>query len=394
MPDTLYVLANHLGGITSLCSNLIRYRPEGADRQAAILLTDALDPAPRPKGLIGADFETVFNYSRQENVYSVLGRLRGLIGKRKGPVVSNSACELALFSRYNLGCTVYQIVHDSYNLSLAKSYEPIVDVMIAHSQHVFTQLLEMLPHRRDRIFYLPYGIPIGKGLRKRNETRMLHLVFLGRLVDGKGVHDLPKIDRMLQGTSVSVRWTIIGDGPERTRLMDSLPASERVRYASPQFSDDVLSLCAEGDVFVFPTHFEGFPVALLEAMSTGLVPVASDLPSGIPEVVDASSGFRVAIGDITGFAERIAMLHYDRTLLERLSLAARERAQAFDVAKRVGEYHALFARWEELKRPWPGPLTMKHGSRLDQPYLPNAVTRASRSVLGQLSAVFRTERAQ
>ena len=393
MTDTRYILANHLGGITSVCSNLIRYRPESAGVQTVILLTNVLDPTPKVKGPLGGDEEIVFNYSTQENFYCVLGRLARLVAPGTGPVVSNGEEELALFSRYNLGKTVFQIVHDAYNLRLAQRFEPVVDVMIAHSKYFFEQLQEKLPHRRESIFYLPYGIPIGCRIRQRNETGLLHLVFLGRLHNGKGVHDLPKIDRMLQSASVFVRWTIIGDGPERQRLMDSFPASERVRYASPQSSDDVLSLCAEGDVFVFPTHFEGFPVALLEAMSTGLVPVASDLPSGIPEVVDASSGFRVAIGDITGFAERIAMLHYDRPLLERLSLAARERAQAFDVTKRVGKYHRLFARWEELKRPWPGPLTMKLGSRLDQPYLPNAVTLASRRVFGQVSVVLRRRRA-
>ena len=39
------------------------------------------------------------------------------------------------------------------------------------------------------------------------------------------------------------------------------------------------------DVFVLPTRFEGFPVALVEAMGAGLVPVVSDIASGVPEIV-------------------------------------------------------------------------------------------------------------
>ena len=387
MADTLYILANHLGGIASLCSNLIRYRPEGAARQSAILLTDMSEAVPRMRGPLGADDEMVFRYSQQENFYRVLDRLAKTVGAKEGPVVSNSAAELALFSRHDLKRTVFQIAHDAYNLSLSQRFEPVIDVMIAHSTHFFEQLSEQFPHRRDSIFYVPYGIPLSQTRRAANDSAMLHLVFLGRLASGKGVHDLPEIDRRLEQAAVPVRWTIIGDGPERERLAAALPASQRVRYATPPSNEEVLQLCAEGDVFVFPTRFEGFPVALLEAMSTGLVPVASDLPSGIPEVVDETTGFRVATGDVAGFAEAIVRLHGDRAMLERKSAAACARAQDFDVAKRVPDYHKLFARWAELKRPWAGPLAMKHGSRLDQPYLPNGVTKASRQVLGQLGAM-------
>jgi glycosyltransferase involved in cell wall biosynthesis len=309
-------------------------------------------------------------------------------------MISNAGLELALFSRQRQNRTVFQIVHDAYNLRLARRYEPVVDVMIAHSRHIFAELTEALPHRRESIFHLPYGIPLAKTRRAANPKGALHLVFLGRLATGKGVHDLPQIDRLLGQAAVPVRWTVIGDGPERARLVEAMPESERVRYRTPKTNEEVLSLCAEGDVFVFPTRFEGFPVALLEAMSAGLVPVASDLASGIPEVVGEATGFRIPIGDVIGFVAKIEALHEDRALLERMSDAAHARAQDFDAAKRAAEYHRLFARWASLKRPWPGPLPIKHGSRLDQPYLPNCFTRASRRILGRVGSMLRSQEAR
>jgi glycosyltransferase involved in cell wall biosynthesis len=80
------------------------------------------------------------------------------------------------------------------------------------------------------------------------------------------------------------------------RLQESWHPRAPVRFLAPAANAEVLALCAENDVFVFPTRFEEFPVALLEAMSTGLVPVVSDLPSGVPEVVSEQTGFRIAIG--------------------------------------------------------------------------------------------------
>lgn len=318
-------------------------------------------------------------FAKDENVYSVLRRLRTALPQREGALVSNSAIELALFSVFEPRQTVYQIVHDAYNLGLAERYERVVDVFIAHSQFFYHALRAALPHRTSTIFHLPYGIPLAPHARAASNGA-LHLMFVGRLTHGKGVLDLPRIDAGLSAAGVVVRWTIIGDGSERAELMRCLPPSERVRYVPPTANSEVLALCAEGDVLVFPTRFEGFPLALIEAMSAGLVSVVSDLPSGIPEVVDASTGFRVAIGDIDGFVAAIIALDRDRDRLEAMSRAARERARGFDVRERAPAYHALFARAREFKRPWCGPLPIKHGSRLDQPFLPNPVVRLARGV--------------
>ena len=52
---------------------------------------------------------------------------------------------------------------------------------------------------------------------------------------------------------------------------------------------------------------EGFPVALVEAMAAGLPAVVSDIPSGVPEIVEAGvSGERPPIGDVGAFAASIA----------------------------------------------------------------------------------------
>ena len=392
MTETVYLLENHLGGIATLCANLIGRRPSASGRQTAILLTNTAGTVPKIKARLGADVETIFAYSSKENFYAVLRRLHATLPATRGAIVSNSYVELALFSRYEPRQTVFQIVHDAFNMRLANGYEKVVDVFIAHSRYFYEELLEVLPHRASSIFHIPYGIELAPRMRDAcNEP--LRLLFLGRLTQGKGVFDLPQIDKRLSAAGVAVRWTIIGDGPDGGELMTLLPASERVRYASPPSNDEVLALCAECDMLVFPTRFDGFPVALLEAMSAGVVPVVSDLPSGVREVVDVATGFRVAIGDVDGFVAPIIALDRDRARLEGMSRAARDRAAAFDVRLRAFAYHELFANAAELKRPWGGPLPLKHGSRLDQPYLPNAVVRAARRVHATLERLPRGGRA-
>ena len=82
-------------------------------------------------------------------------------------------------------------------------------------------------------------------------------------------------------------------------------------------------------------------------------------------------------------AAAITELAQDRNRLEATSAAARNQAERFDVCDRAAGYHQLFARWREFKRPWAGLLRIKHGSRLDQPWLPNVFTRTVRALRTQ-----------
>jgi glycosyltransferase involved in cell wall biosynthesis len=144
--------------------------------------------------------------------------------------------------------------------------------------------------------------------------------------------------------------------------------------------DEVLQLYQSHAVLVMPSRNEGLPVALLEAMAAGVVPVVSDLASGIPEVVsNGATGFRCAVGDIGSFAAAIAQLAGDRNLLEKASAAARRRvADRFDIQSRAPEYQDLFARWDELRRPRSDSIRLNYGSRLDRPWIPNAIVKRLR----------------
>src|SRR5438128_102072 len=341
--SVIYVVADKMGGIASLNSNLIRNRPQSDTvQQLAIRLLDKNYCGARIKGNLGANLEVTFEYSSSENAYSVFRRLRRAIPSDEGALVSNNWEELALYSVYPTRRTIFQIVHDEFNFRLTQFYHPIVGVMIAHTRYYYWKLIREFPNRAGRIFHLPYGIPLAP-VARWPKPGPLRLIFLGRLDGGKGIHDLPELDRLVQEAGVQVHWTVIGDGPERASLQSKWPGTDRVRYCSPATNEEVLALCSEGDVFVLPTRFEGLPVALLEAMSAGLVPVVTNLASGIPEVVTDEVGFRPEVGDCRAFAEAIIALANDRHRLEAMSLAARKQARRFDVAERAAAYHRLFS---------------------------------------------------
>jgi glycosyltransferase involved in cell wall biosynthesis len=135
------------------------------------------------------------------------------------------------------------------------------------------------------------------------------------------------------------------------------------------------------DVLVMPSRAEGLPVALLEGMAAGCVPVVSDLPSGIPEIVENGvSGFRFSPGDIDSFAGAIIGIARDRAALRKMGEEASKRISArFDITRRAPDYQRAIAAAADLTPRWKQPLFFS-GSRLDQPWLPNFLVRGARSL--------------
>jgi glycosyltransferase involved in cell wall biosynthesis len=247
---------------------------------------------------------------------------------------------------------------------------------------MYEQLLEHLPHRASSIHYIPYGIPLPARVRQPS-TGPLRLIFAGRLEHGqKGVLELPSIAAGLRDRSIAATWTIIGDGPDGATLRALWPESESVRYLGSLTNAGTIDRLPDHDVFVLPTRVEGLPVALLEAMGCGVVPVVSNIESGVPDVVTAENGLLPAVGDVDGFAAAIARLDGDRSLLERLSAAGRRTVEErFDVRDRVGDYQALYAKYADLYKPLAADAALQYGSRLDHPWIPNPFVRLVRSAI-------------
>ena len=118
------------------------------------------------------------------------------------------------------------------------------------------------------------------------------------------------------------------------------------RLAFTGWRQDVASVLAAMDVFVMPSHFEGGPTSVLEAMAMGKAVVATDVGM-VPEVIDAGNdGLVVPPGDPTALARGIGELVMNPTLRQAMSGAALRKAQSqFSVDLMVDRYLALFAKY-------------------------------------------------
>jgi glycosyltransferase involved in cell wall biosynthesis len=162
----------------------------------------------------------------------------------------------------------------------------------------------------------------------------IQLAFLGRLEHNhKGVLHLPKIVRELNARNVAFHLRIAGKGKHRSLLEKEMSTEIKrgqVELLGALTPKEVPRFLTSADVFLFPSHVEGCPNALLEAMMAGCVPV-SWLIEGITDFIieDGRTGFICASGDYACFVKQVAALASDRATLQAMRVqvasAARQR---------------------------------------------------------------------
>ncbi|HVU57449.1 MAG TPA: glycosyltransferase family 4 protein [Puia sp.] len=373
-PEYIFVIEDKIGGVAYFNKNIIDHTSLRDNVTIKVIWVDQVDSDhARFPDKIKADEIVRFTYAAYENKYAVLQRLQRLFGDGPGAVICNDGLEMEAIYLFGARKTVYQAIHDFYNLGLAVKYGSITDVFFSHSR-LFSDVLLSADPSGIQSFWIKQGVPLPPMVTPRVDGRPLNIVFAGRLVEAKGVLDLYFINSLLRERKLAVHWTIMGRGPLKERLVQQWKDEKNVRFVSPDDQAGVQEILLQNDLFILPTRFEGSPVTVLEALGAGLVPLVSDLPGGITETISDDIGHRIALGDISGFADAIANLDCDRPLLHRMSLACRALAEKdFDIRNTSNNYFSLFGQFGVLKKAHSGGLPIRIGFRLDSKWLPNFV---------------------
>ncbi len=204
----------------------------------------------------------------------------------------------------------------------------------------------------DKIVLIPNGAVTDRFAdaagRINSAVEPLSLGFLGRLEHGqKGVMYIPSVLDRLDAAGVSYHLRIAGKGKHEEDLRAALATrveDGRVRFVGTLSPEEIPEFLAYTHLFLFTSHFEGCPNALLEAMAAGAVPVSWRL-HGITDFLleDGRTGLLCDTGDTGAFATAIASLAGDRARLKDMSLAVAEAArQKYSTKACAASYKKLF----------------------------------------------------
>ncbi|WP_299570200.1 glycosyltransferase [uncultured Williamsia sp.] len=210
-----------------------------------------------------------------------------------------------------------------------------------------------------RVVVIPNAVR-GRTPSARPADGPTRVVFLGRVGDRKGAFDLIRA-WAASPTARGSHLTIAGDGEvDRARaLVADLGVEDSVDVCGWVGADTVDDLLRRSEVLVLPSHDEGQPMAVLEAMAAGLCVVATPV-GGVPDLLDDSCSVLVAPGDVDGLRCALDDVLGDDDRRGRLAAAAHLRFRTdFDVDTVWRRVDALYR--EITDRPAPHrPLRVMH----------------------------------
>lgn len=219
----------------------------------------------------------------------------------------------------------------------------IPEVIVALSEQWRENLHSIDPNLP--IIVLPNPVAVPDLVPKKMKSR-IQILFMGRLGQGKGTHDLLEAARILLSKETSFHITLCGDGDLLywARKRAELGVDEFVEIRGWISGEAKKQAFSEADIYILPSYNEGLPMSILEAMTYGL-PIVTTHVGGIPDaVIDGVNGFLVPPGVPNILADRLRRLITNETLRERMGYASYHIVkERFELSKIINSLEKLYS---------------------------------------------------
>lgn len=180
--------------------------------------------------------------------------------------------------------------------------------------------------------------------QKETQDSVCTIAIVARLSPEKDHAILLAACKLLRDRQILFRLIIIGDGPLRSKLEQSVREyglTSRVEIAG--MCNDVANQLRRLDIFVLCSTTEGISLTLLEAMATSIPVVATNVGGNPEVVVDGTTGFLVPAQNPELLADRLSLLIHDKQLRKIMGSAGRKRVEEhFDIRQTVRRYEELY----------------------------------------------------
>jgi glycosyltransferase involved in cell wall biosynthesis len=213
--------------------------------------------------------------------------------------------------------------------SLVRSAFERSAIVIALSSQWETWVKAMAPGANTLCLYNSVRLPSNVG-DHGSASSPPTIVFLGRLGKRKGVYDLVAAVAALVHRFPDIRLILGGDGEEKEVLAyaTTLGVSRNVTALGWVTGPQKEQALRAAWIFCLPSHQEGLPMALLEAMGRGL-PVVTTPVGGIPDAIDSwVDGVLVPPGNVPALSSCLERLLIDDSLRRSIGRAARARVES------------------------------------------------------------------
>ena len=231
--------------------------------------------------------------------------------------------------------------------------------VVTVSDYSAKRLSRSFPQAAGKIHRVYNGVDLSIFKQAIPSTGPTRLLSVGRLIEKKGFAFLIKACHLLRDRGFDFECKIVGDGPERASLLESIQTnqiSKHVHLTGSMSQPGIVDLLAQSSIFVFPAIRDRFgdtdnlPTVLIEAMASRLSLIATDV-AGISEIVHhQKNGILVPEKDPIQLADAIEFLGSNRSLLNQYGQMSRQIAEKkFSLSTTIPELKRLFEQFDLIE---------------------------------------------
>ncbi len=310
-----------MGGMASVVGQTLALDYHGRFHTELVPITLSSDPY---ESLIGR----CVRHLRQ------LRNLRAVIRRSNARLVHIHTCSgnsfyrsvLDLILAKWLGCRVILHIHgakfDEFVAREPRWRQRIATWALAHADRAIAlshewhdKIVAISP--QARVVVIENAVDIPPVVPPLRSTTNCHFLLLARMDEWKGIDDLLAACALLHNSRISFKLTLAGppgtagDSESLQRKINALSLEACVKYVGSVEGDAKRALLASADVYVQPSHHEGMPIAVLEAMAASL-PIIATRVGGMPEMLsDGHSGLITPPHDPQALADAMGTLAAD-----------------------------------------------------------------------------------
>jgi glycosyltransferase involved in cell wall biosynthesis len=202
----------------------------------------------------------------------------------------------------------------------------------------------------EKVSVIPMGVELKKYFVPPAERKEKHaLLFVGRLVEKKGLRYLIEAMPLILGKNPSAYLRIAGDGPEKKALeqrISELGINNSVQFFGPICNENLPSFYQKSNIVIFPSVIaadgdrEGFGLVLVEALGCECALVVSDLPAMQDIIIDGKTALVVPQKNVELLADSVNELLDNPALRTTLGKAGRQFVLKHFDLDRIGEKYS------------------------------------------------------
>lgn len=300
-----------------------------------------------------------FGEKHEQNYFGAFKMLK-LVLKEKPDIIHfhNKVAHLWIFPlikvvSFLLGSKIRCIntIHDTHQyknpwkrILFEKFANPFIDNQVAISEGVSKYHCEKFKTKKEKFLVIRNGVPIHKFKKSFFKENVENIVSVANLFpEKKGYETAIEAIKILVKEFPKIKYNIVGEGPLRSYIESFIKKNDLQENIILHGScNNVPEILSKMDIFLLPSHWEGFGLVNIEAMAAGL-PVIGTNVGGVSEILDDGKyGILIKAGEPSEIVKAIKLLILNIERRKEFVELGNLRAKDYDLSFMTRNYESLY----------------------------------------------------